>query len=156
MILGSPGKRGSKIHILVDKRGVPLAAYVSAANRHDKCSVHNLVFSRLFLHFDSEQHLCADRGYDSADIWEFLTLEYYHPHIKPRRRQDEPEIELCPVPGETQYPAHGGSLSVFSVGSPSVAAFVLVGARSLPTGRGLSKVSPVFTSPSKWHFQDRV
>jgi putative transposase len=99
------GKRGSKIHILVDKRGAPLAVSVSAANRHDKWSVHDLVFSLVIERPDAEQHLCADRGYDSADIWEFLTLEHYQPHIKHRRRRGEPKVEPCPIPGETQYPA---------------------------------------------------
>lgn len=42
---GHPGKRGSKIHLLVDRCGAPLALYISAANRHDKCSLQDLVFS---------------------------------------------------------------------------------------------------------------
>ncbi len=29
------GKQGSKIHLLVDKRGVPLAVFITGANRHD-------------------------------------------------------------------------------------------------------------------------
>ncbi len=99
------GKRGSKIHILVDKRGVPLAVYVSAANRHDKCSVEELVISVVVARPDSEQHLCADRGYDSADVKDFLELEHYVPHIKHRRRRGEPPVACCPIPGETQHPA---------------------------------------------------
>ena len=99
------GKCGSKIHLLVDRRGAPLAVYVSAANRHDKCSLQELVFSMVVDRPDAEQHCCLDRGYDYADIWDFLTLEHYVPHIKKRRRRGEPPIEPCPIPGETQHPA---------------------------------------------------
>jgi transposase len=99
------GKRGSKIHILVDKRGAPLAVYLSAANRHDKCAVKEIVFSIVVERPECEQHLCADRGYDSQDVREFLELEHYVPHIKHRRRRGEPKVEPCPIPGETHYPA---------------------------------------------------
>jgi len=99
------GKRGSKIHILVDRRGAPLSVEISAANRHDKCAVEEVVLSIVVERPDSEQHLCADRGYDSQDVKDFLELEHYVPHIKHRRRRGEPKVELCPTPGETQHPA---------------------------------------------------
>ena len=99
------GKSGSKIHLLVDRRGAPLAVYVSAANCHDKCSLQDLVFSMVVDRPDAEQHLCLDRGYDYADIWDFLDLEHYEPHIKHRRRRGEAPVDPCPVPGETRYPA---------------------------------------------------
>jgi putative transposase len=57
------GTCGSKIHLLVDRRGAPLAVYVSAANRHDKCSLQDLVCSMVVDRPDSQQHLCLDRGY---------------------------------------------------------------------------------------------
>lgn len=99
------GKCGSKIHLLVDRRGAPLAIYISAANCHDKCALQDLVFSMVVARPDTEQHLCLDRGYDYADIWDFLELEHYVSHIKHRRRRGEPQIDLCPIPGETQHPA---------------------------------------------------
>lgn len=99
------GKRGSKIHILVDQRGAPLAVYVSAANRHDKWAVEELVFAIVVERPDGEQHLCADRAYDSQDVRDFLELEHYVAHIKHRRRRGEPKVDLCPIPGETQHPA---------------------------------------------------
>ena len=99
------GKCGSKLHLLVDRRGAPLAVCVSAANRHDKCSLQDLVFSMVVDRPDAEQHLCLDRGYDYADIWDFLHLEHYVSHIKHRRRRGEPQIDPCPIPGETQHPA---------------------------------------------------
>lgn len=99
------GKSGSKFHLLVDRRGAPLAVCVSAANRHDKCSLQDLVFSMVVDRPEGEQHLCLDRGYDYADIWEFLHLEHYVSHIKHRRRRGEPHLDPCPIPGETQHPA---------------------------------------------------
>jgi putative transposase len=54
---------------------------------------------------DSEQDLCADRGYDSADIKEFLTMEHYQLHVKHRWWRGEPKVEPCPIPDEIQYPA---------------------------------------------------
>jgi len=39
------GKRGVKIHILVDERGAPLAIHITGANQHDKWSVDDLIFS---------------------------------------------------------------------------------------------------------------
>ena len=99
------GKRGSKIHILVDKRGAPLSVEISAANRHDKCAVEEVILSIMIERPATEQHLCADRGYDSQDVKDFLQLEHYIPHLKHRRRRGEPKVELCPVPGEVQYPA---------------------------------------------------
>lgn len=99
------GKRGSKIHILVDRRGAPLSVEISAANRHDKCAVEEVVLSIVVERPDSEQHLCADRGYDSADVKTFLEDEHYIPHIKHRRRRGEPKVELCLAPSEVQHPA---------------------------------------------------
>jgi len=101
-------KRGSKIHILVDGRGAPLSVYITAANRHDKWLVDELVISIVVPRPDAdelEQHLCLDRGYDFPDVHQFVEQERYIAHIKHRRRRNEPLIEACPIPGETQFPA---------------------------------------------------
>jgi len=52
-----------------------------------------------------EQHLCLDKGYDYPDVHDFVEQERYIAHIKHRRRRNEPLLEYCPVPGETQFPA---------------------------------------------------
>lgn len=96
---------GSKLHLLVDRRGAPLAVCVSAAHQPDTCSLQDLIGALVVDRPDSEQHLCLDRGDDYADIWELRELEHYHPHIKHRRRRGEPPVEVSPVPGETRYPA---------------------------------------------------
>jgi len=98
------GKRGSKIHILVDQRGAPLAVYISGANQHDKWFVDEVIFSVVVKRPTVEQHLCADKGYDYPDVHEFVAQERYVAHIKRRRRRGEPQIDPSP-PGETQYPA---------------------------------------------------
>lgn len=99
------GKSGSKIHILVDERGAPLAIYITGANQHDKWSVDDLVISVVVKRPYSEQHFCADKAYDSADVHQFIALENYISHIKHRRRRNEPELEECPIPGEQSFPA---------------------------------------------------
>jgi len=98
-------KSGSKIHILVDERGAPLAVHITGANKHDKWSADDLIISIIVPRPSSEQHLCADRGYDYADVHEVVLSERYVPHIKHRRRRGEPKEEECPIPGELRYPA---------------------------------------------------
>jgi putative transposase len=97
-------KLGSKIHILVDQRGAPLAIHVSGANQHDKWSVAHLVFRIAVKRPTTEQHFCGDKGYDYADVFEVVLSLGYVPHIKHRRRRNEAP-EACPLPGELSYPA---------------------------------------------------
>src|SRR5258708_10984166 len=101
-------KRGSKIHILVDGRGAPLAVYVTGANIHDQWLVAEGVISMVVPRPDPneiEQHLCLDKGCDFADVHHFVEQERYVAPIKHRRRRHEPLLESCPVPGETQFQA---------------------------------------------------
>jgi len=98
-------KSGAKIHILVDERGAPLAIHITGANQHDKWSVGDLVIHIVIKRPNSEQHFCADKGYDSADIHEFVKEQRYVPHIKHRRRRNEPKLEEYPIPGEKSFPA---------------------------------------------------
>lgn len=102
------GKSGSKLHLLVDKRGAPLAVVVTGANIHDKWSAADLIISIVVPRPDpakTEQHLCMDRGYDFEDVHRFVEQARYIAHIKHRRRRNEPFIEDVPMPGETRYPA---------------------------------------------------
>lgn len=98
------GKRGSKIHILVDQQGAPLAVHITGANQHDKWSADDLIFSIVVHRPGGEQHLCADKGYDYPDVHQTVADEGYVSHIKHRRRRGEPPAE-CSIPGETHYPA---------------------------------------------------
>jgi putative transposase len=102
------GKSGAKIHVLVDQHGAPLAIHITGANEHDKWSADDLIFSMVVERPDPqevEQHLCADKGYDYDDVHEVVEQEQYTPHIKHRRRRNEPRQDECPVPGEVCYPA---------------------------------------------------
>lgn len=98
-------KRGSKIHLLVDQRGAPLAVQITGANQHDKCSVTSVVLAVVVRRPSQRQHLCADRGYDYADVHEFVLAAGYTPHIKHRRRRGEAPAPVGDVPGEAQFPA---------------------------------------------------
>jgi transposase len=75
-------KLGSKIHILVDQRGAPLAIDISGANQHDKWSVKNLVFHVAVKRPGSEQHFCGDKGYDFDDVRHIVAQAGYVAHIK--------------------------------------------------------------------------
>jgi putative transposase len=102
------GKKGSKIHLLVDEQGAPLAVHITGANEHDKWSADDLIVSIVVPRPSAakcEQHFCADKGYDYEDVHQFVELQRYVVHIKHRRRRGELHIEECPIPGETQHPA---------------------------------------------------
>ena len=98
-------KLGSKIHILVDQRGAPLAIDISGANQHDKWSVKNLVFHIAAPRPATEQHFCGDKGYDYDDVRQLVDQAGYVAHIKRKRKRGQPALDPCPAPGETQYPA---------------------------------------------------
>lgn len=102
------GKRGSKVHLLVDQRGAPLSLHITGANVHDKWLTDELIVSIVVPRPDPalvQQHICMDKGYDYDDVHQFVELERYVVHIKHRRRRGEPMVEMCTVPGESQYPA---------------------------------------------------
>ena len=98
-------KRGSKVHILVDQRGAPLAVYITGANRHDKWGAVSLVVSIMAKRPGWKQHFCADRAYDAADVHAFVSAAGYEAHIKHRRRRNEPVVEPAAGPGEARHPA---------------------------------------------------
>ncbi|MGZ9234764.1 MAG: IS5 family transposase [Anaerolineales bacterium] len=98
------GKSGSKVQLLVDERGAPLAIFVTGANEHDKWSADDLIVPIVAKRPQSEQHFCADQGYDYEDVHQFVGLHNYIEHIKHRRRRNEPKEE-CPLPGEKSFPA---------------------------------------------------
>ena len=106
------GKLGAKINLMVDERGAPLSIVLTGANRHDKVSAIDLIVSVLVERpaHKEEQHLCADKAYDAADVREFLASEGYTAHIKvnPRRAggsEDEDLREKEGTPEEKRHPA---------------------------------------------------
>lgn len=97
-------KQGSKVHLLVDQRGAPLAVHLTGANEHDKWSVDDLLCAMVVPRPGFRHHFCADKGYDYPDVHAIVAQAGYQDHIKRRRRRGEAAPD-CPVPGETQYPA---------------------------------------------------
>jgi len=98
------GKLGSKVHLLVDERGAPLAIFITGANEHDKWSADDLIVHLVAKRPHRTQHFCADKGYDYEDVHVFVGLKNYIAHIKHRRRRNEPK-DACPMPGEKSFPA---------------------------------------------------
>jgi transposase len=72
------GKPGSKIHVLSDRRGLPLSVAVSAANTHDSQALKPLVMaipatrSRRGRRRRRPDKLHADKAYDSRDLRDWV------------------------------------------------------------------------------------
>jgi transposase len=79
------GKKGSKRHILVDGRGVPLSIVVTGANRHDVSQLE-VVLDEIMIYRpdDIVQHLCADKGYSGKPAQKIIKERDYVPYIKQR------------------------------------------------------------------------
>ncbi len=102
-------KLGSKRHLLVDRRGVPLALTLSGANIPDyqcaETTLRHLVIRRSWrdrLGHLVVRHFCADKGYDYAEVQRVAHRLGYRVHIAHRRRRGEPEPP--PVTGR-RHPA---------------------------------------------------
>jgi putative transposase len=100
------GKLGAKINLLVDGRGAPISVVLTGANRHDKVSAMDLIISvALKRPAHKEQHLCADKAYDSDDLREFVDSAGYIEHIKVNSRQKGSEGPLSEGTTKRVYPA---------------------------------------------------
>lgn len=58
------GKRGTKRHVLTDKKGVPLSVVITAANTHDMKAATDTLDSMIVERPLKKQNLCLDKGYD--------------------------------------------------------------------------------------------
>jgi putative transposase len=87
------GKLGAKINLLlVDEGGAPLSVVLTGANRHHKVSAVDLIVSMIpKRQAHKEQHLCADKAYDSEDVREFAASAGYIAHIKVNTRTNGEE-----------------------------------------------------------------
>ena len=85
------GKKGSKRHLLVDGRGVPLSLIVTAANVNDGKRIEEvlsaIVVKRERTPMRRHKHLCADAGYRSADNVRIIEAHGYIPHVVDRRKE---------------------------------------------------------------------
>lgn len=76
---------------------MPLGVAVAGANEHDKWLVGETLLSQPVLGpeptAEAPQHLCADKGYDYADVREVVELWGYTAHIKARGEEVEAKRE---------------------------------------------------------------
>ncbi len=78
-------KNGTKRHILVDERGVPLSIVVTGANRHDVTQIEPVLKNRIRKpRGRTQQNLCADAGYSGEKSENIMRAYHYTPHIRPR------------------------------------------------------------------------
>ena len=79
-------KSGVKRSLLVEGNGRPLAAAISGANTPDakllKATLEAVVVERPQPTEQAPQHLCLDKGYDSAPAQAIVTEAGYVPHIR--------------------------------------------------------------------------
>ena len=80
------GKNGSKRHLLVDERGVPLSIVVTGANRHDVSQLKAVLESRItkVAHDGVVENLCADAGYAGVEPQKAIEGAGFVPHVRPR------------------------------------------------------------------------
>ena len=84
---------GTKRHVLVDGRGVPLSIVVTGANRHDvtqlKKVLGSLVIERPQITDNAQQHLCANKGYHGQPSLDAICERGCQPHVVPRGEKQQ-------------------------------------------------------------------
>jgi putative transposase len=70
--------------MLVDARGVPLSIVVTGANRHDVSQLMAVLDAIVVERPDTEQNLCADKGYAGDPAQQAIKDRNYIPHVKQR------------------------------------------------------------------------
>ena len=84
-------KKGSKRHLQVDGRGVPLSLVVTGANEHDVTRLADVLDARVVSPLPDEngeppeQHLCADAGYRGKKAKEAIEQRGFIPHVQSRK-----------------------------------------------------------------------
>jgi putative transposase len=94
------GKLGVKRSVLVDGRGVPLAAAVDGANVHDQkllaATLDGIAVMRPEVEPYRPQHLCLDKGYTGAPVEQEVRRRGYIPHVPAKG-----------APASTKHRRHG-------------------------------------------------
>ena len=84
-------KKGSKRHLLVDGRGVPLPIVVTGANVNDGKRLDEvlstIMVKRELTPHRRNKHLCADAGYRSAENLRIIEDHGYIAHVVDRRKE---------------------------------------------------------------------
>jgi putative transposase len=94
------GKRGTKRHVLTDRRGAPLGVVLSAANRTDmklaEAVLDSVLVARPTPTAGHPQHLCRDKGFDYPETDQAAQARGYVVHTARKRRRGEPAPPLPP------------------------------------------------------------
>ena len=84
-------KTGSKRHLLVDGRGVPLSIVVTGVNEHDVTQLDQvltaIMVERKTPGTRRSKHLCADAGYRGRRALEIIESHGYIAHVVGRRTE---------------------------------------------------------------------
>ena len=75
------GKRGTKRHLLVDQKGIPLSVFITSANTHDMKVTTNTLDNVVVKRPSDKQNLCLDKGYDFLEVQRSSIKRRYMPHI---------------------------------------------------------------------------
>jgi len=82
-------KNGSKRHLLVDGRGVPLSLVVTGANTHDVKKLDAVLAACMVKRPTPKRrrskHLCADAGYRGKNALRVILAHGYIPHVVSRK-----------------------------------------------------------------------
>lgn len=68
----------------MDEIGVPLSIVVTGANRHDVTQLAAVLDGIMIERPETDQHLCADKGYDGEPAQQVIKDRHYVPHVKQR------------------------------------------------------------------------
>ena len=68
----------------MDERGVPLSIVVTGANRHDVSQLATVLDRIVIDRPETDQHLCADKGYAGEPAQQTIKERQYTPHVKQR------------------------------------------------------------------------
>ncbi len=85
------GEKGSKRHLLVDGRGVPLSLVVTGANAHNVTQLEAvlgaIMVKRPSPHKRRSKHLCADAGYRGKNAMSIILTHGYIAHVVGRKSE---------------------------------------------------------------------
>ena len=80
------GRQGTKLHLLVDRGGIPLGVEIVGANVHDSrlvsSTLSTVAIERPLPTPEFAQNLSLDKGYDYARVEKEVLQHKYQPHIR--------------------------------------------------------------------------
>jgi transposase len=108
-------KLGTKRHILTDKNGIPLSAFITPASTHDTKAVTEVMYNAVIKRPTStvsttknkiiKQHLCPDKAYNSRTVKQEIIKRGYVPHIPYKRKRGEVIKNESNKQQKKRYPA---------------------------------------------------